>query len=93
MERSPPPGSKTQFPPSSPPPILTLDHCITLKGVLVNEGLAKAFLLTTQNSVGVWVQVNAEIDGWRVAAVLPDQVVLEGQSQKLVVPLNVSGGR
>ena len=57
----------------------------------MNEGFAKAFLLTTQNPVGVWVQVNEEINGWRVAAVSPDQVVLEGQNQKLVVPLNVSG--
>jgi hypothetical protein len=72
-------------------PTLTLDQGITLKGVFVNEGFAKAFLLTTQNPVGVWVQVNEEINGWRVAAVLPDQVVLEGQNQKLVVPLNVSG--
>jgi hypothetical protein len=83
-------------PASAPPPALptlTLDQGITLKGVFVNEGFAKAFLLTTQNPVGVWVQVNEEINGWRVAAVLPDQVVLEGQNQKLVVPLNVSGGR
>jgi hypothetical protein len=78
-------------PASAPPPTLTLDQGITLKGVFVNEGFAKAFLLTTQNPVGVWVQVNEEINGWRVAAVLPDQVVLEGQNQKLVVPLNVSG--
>lgn len=74
-----------------PPPMLTLDQGITLKGVFVNEGFAKAFLLTTQNPVGVWVQVNEEINGWRVAVVSPDQVVLEGQNQKLVVPLNVSG--
>jgi hypothetical protein len=83
-------------PASAPPPALptlTLDQGITLKGVFVNEGFAKAFLLTTQNPVGVWVQVNEEINGWRVAAVSPDQVVLEGQNQKLVVPLNVSGGR
>jgi len=72
-------------------PTLTLDQGITLKGVFVNEGFAKAFLLTTQNPVGVWVQVNEEINGWRVAVVSPDQVVLEGQNQKLVVPLNVSG--
>ena len=79
-------------PASAPPlPTLTLDQGITLKGVFVNEGFAKAFLLTTQNPVGVWVQVNEEINGWRVAVVSPDQVVLEGQNQKLVVPLNVSG--
>ena len=72
-------------------PTPTLDQGITLKGVFVNEGFAKAFLLTTQNPVGVWVQVNEEINGWRVAVVSPDQVVLEGQNQKLVVPLNVSG--
>lgn len=74
-----------------PPPIATLDAGITLKGVFMSDGVAKAFLITAQNPVGVWVQVNGQIDGWRVAAVTPEQVVLEGQGEKLTVPLHASG--
>jgi hypothetical protein len=74
-----------------PPPMATLDAGITLKGVFMSDGVAKAFLITAQNPVGVWVQVNGQIDGWRVAAVTPGQVVLEGQGEKLTVPLHPSG--
>ena len=64
---------------------------VALNGVFISDGVAKAFLITTQSPVGVWVQVNGQIDGWRVAAVTPEHVVLEGQSEKLTVPLR--GGR
>ena len=47
----------------------TLDAGITLKGVFMSDGVAKAFLVTAQNPLGVWVQVSGQIDGWRVAAV------------------------
>lgn len=79
-------------PASAPPPMAaTLDSGITLKGVFMSDGVAKAFVMTSQNPVGVWVQVNDQIDGWRVAAVTPEQVVLEGQGEKLAVPLHASG--
>ena len=79
-------------PASAPPPMVAkLDSGITLKGVFMSDGVAKAFLTTSQNPVGVWVQVNEQIDGWRVAAVTPEQVVLEGQGEKLTVPLHASG--
>jgi hypothetical protein len=74
-----------------PPPTATLDAGITLKGVFMSDGVAKAFLVTTQSPLGVWVQVNGQIDGWRVAAVTPVQVVLEGQGEKMTVPLHPSG--
>jgi len=74
-----------------PPPMATLDAGIALKGVFMSDGVAKAFLVTAQTPLGVWVQVNGQIDGWRVAAVTPEHVVLEGQSEKLTVPLHASG--
>jgi hypothetical protein len=74
-----------------PPPMATLDAGITLKGVFMSDAVAKAFLVTAQSPLGVWVQVNGQIDGWRVAAVTPGHVVLEGQSEKLTVPLHASG--
>ncbi len=74
-----------------PPPMATLDSGMTLKGVFMSDGVAKAFLITTQNPLGVWVHLNGQIDGWRVAAVTPEHVVLEGQNEKLTVPLHASG--
>jgi hypothetical protein len=66
----------------------TLDSGLTLKGVFMSEGVAKAFLVSAQNPIGVWVEVNGQIDGWRVAAVTPEHVILEGQGDKLTVPLH-----
>jgi hypothetical protein len=76
---------------AAPPPMATLDSGMTLKGVYMSDGVAKAFLVTTQSPLGIWVEVNGQIDGWRVAAVTPEHVVLEGQSEKLTVPLHASG--
>jgi hypothetical protein len=76
--------------PSLPVPV-TLDQNITLRGVFMNGALAKAFLTSAQNPLGVWVQANEEIAGWRVVAVKQDQVLLDAQNEKLVIPLTVNG--
>jgi hypothetical protein len=84
----------TQVTVSAPQPPLpaTLDQNITLKGVFISGALAKAFLTSAQNPLGVWVQVDEEVAGWRVVAVKPDQVLLDAQNENLVIPLSVRGG-
>lgn len=77
--------------PPPPAPPVTLDPGITLKGVFINGALAKAFLISAQNPLGVWAQVDEEIAGWRIVAIKPDQVLLDGQNEKLEISLNVSG--
>jgi len=80
--------------PSSVPmsaPLAMLDRDITLRGVFINLPQAKAFLTSAQNPLGIWVQANEEIAGWRVVAVEPDQVLLEASNEKLVIPLTVAG--
>lgn len=77
-------------PPSSVP-ITTLDQSVTLKGVYINGKVAKAFLISTQDPLGVWVQVDEEIAGWRVVAIKPEQVLLNSQSEKLEVLLGAGG--
>ena len=77
---------------AAPPPIMaTLDSAMTLKGVFMSDGAAKAFLITAQNPLGIWVDLEGQIEGWRVATVTPGHVVLEGQGQKLTVALHASG--
>jgi hypothetical protein len=74
-----------------PPPIVPIDRGITLKGVFINGAQAKAFLISTENPLGAWNQVGEEIAGWRIVAIEPDQVMLEGHNEKLVVPSSVRG--
>lgn len=66
-----------------------LDQGIILRGVYINGISAKAFLTSPQNPVGSWVNVNGEISGWRLVDVKPQQVMLEGQGEKLALKLNV----
>lgn len=78
-------------PVAAPPPAMaTLDPGLSLKGVFMSDGVAKAFLVSGQNPLGVWVEVNGQIDGWRVAAVTPEHVILEGQGDRLTVPLHAA---
>ena len=62
---------------------------ITLKGVFINGTQAKAFMISTQNPLGAWIQPGEEIAGWRLVAIEPDQVTLEGHNETLVVPSSV----
>ena len=84
-------GAAVAVPTAAPPPPVMLDQNITLKGVFMNGTLAKAFLTSAQDPVGVWVQANDDVVGWRVVAVKPDQVVLDARNEKLVIPLSVNG--
>ena len=79
--------------PAPPPPqmLATLDREMTLKGVFMSEGVAKAFLVTAQSPLGTWVDIDGRIGGWRVTMVTPDHIVLEEQGEKLIVPLHASG--
>jgi hypothetical protein len=78
-------------PPEPPSPTMLLDQNITLKGVIISGSLAKAFLTSTQTPLGMWVQADDEIAGWRVVAVKPDRVLLDARNQKLQVQLSING--
>jgi hypothetical protein len=75
----------------SPPPVHS-DRNISLKGVFISGATAKAFLTSTQNPLGVWIESNNEIAGWRVVSISPDQVVLNAQNDEMVIPLGVKDG-
>ena len=78
-------------PPSTvSPAVAALDSNIVLKGVLISGSLQKAFITSAQNPVGRWIQVDGEIDGWRLIEVKPEQVTLEGQGQTLALKRSVS---
>lgn len=78
-------------PAPAPSAVAALDPGMTLKGVFISDGVAKAFVITAQSPMGTWVEVNGQIGGWRVTAVTPDQIMLEGQGEKLTLPLHAGG--
>ena len=75
--------------PSSPQQVR--DQNLKLKGVFLSGEVAKAFVTSTESPFGSWVALNGEIGGWRVASVTSDQVVLNGNEEKLVIPLIFAG--
>jgi hypothetical protein len=77
--------------PPPPPPSMALDRGITLKGVFINGAQAKAFLVSPQNPIGAWLQAGDNIAGWKVVSLKPDEVMLEGQNEKLAVSLSNKG--
>lgn len=87
-------AAPASMPPPVPPPVPSmLDQDITLKGIFISGALAKAFLLSSQIPLGVWVQVDEEISGWKVVDVQPGQVILQGQGEQRIVQLHVGGAK
>jgi hypothetical protein len=78
--------------PPPPAPLSTpREKAIILKGVYINGASAKAFLISQHNPLGIWVQTDEVIAGWRIVTIKPDQVLLDAQSETLVVPLGARG--
>ncbi|WP_024516256.1 hypothetical protein [Bradyrhizobium sp. Tv2a-2] len=80
-------------PPPPAPPAVMQDPSVGLKGVFINGKTGKAFLTTAQNPGGVWVAPDDMVGGWRLVAVRPDEVELEGSGQRMVVPFITSSVR
>jgi len=76
-------------PPQLAPPSPPRDHAITLKGIYINGGSAKAFLVSQQVPMGIWVETGQEIAGWRIATIRPGQVELEAQNERLAILLGI----
>jgi hypothetical protein len=73
-----------------PPPLPALaarDSEVRLKGVFMNAPLVKAFLISAQNPLGAWVKPEEVFGGWKVVAVQPSEIELEGGGERLRVAL------
>lgn len=81
-----------QGPPPSPAPP-PRDREITLRGVFMDGGSAKAFLVSRENPLGTWLQIGQEVAGWRIVDVRPGQVELEAQGESLAIPLGARNDR
>lgn len=66
-----------------------LDPSVALRGVFMNGERAKAFLTSSDNPVGIWIALNEQWSGWRLAAVKPNEIVLEADGERQSLPLTV----
>lgn len=66
-----------------------LDPSVALRGVFMSGERAKAFLTSSDNPVGVWIGLNEQWSGWRLAEVKPNEIVLEAEGERQTLPLNV----
>ncbi len=73
----------------APPVRSMLDPSVTLRGVFMSDGRAKAFLTSSDNPVGVWIGLNEQGSGWRLAEIKPNEIVLESEGERQTLPLNV----
>jgi hypothetical protein len=75
----PPPAKK---PATEAPPPAAQAHAspnnLRLVGMMVRRGSAKrALIRSADQSIASWVEVGADVDGWRVRDIEPDRVVVE----------------
>jgi hypothetical protein len=84
--------ARPQPPPLPPPPaplhaLVARDSDMRLRGVFMNAPVVKAFLLSAQNPTGAWVKPDEVFGGWKLVAVRPSDVELEGGGEHLTVAL------
>ena len=73
----------------APPARAMLDPSVALRGVFMSGERAKAFLTSSDNPVGLWIGVNEQWSGWRLAEIKPNEIVLEAEGERQTLPLNV----
>ena len=72
-----PPPAPSPPPPAPPPPVAT-DPGLFVGGVMLKDGLSKAFLFRKAGSVaGTWASEGEEFQGWRVRSIDNSGVKLE----------------
>jgi hypothetical protein len=82
-----------QLPPP-PAPVLApvpRDSGLRLSGIFINKPTAKAFLTSAERPAGSWVSTDEVFGGWKLIAVRPDEVEVEGSGERLVVAIGAGG--
>ncbi|WP_426413274.1 hypothetical protein [Bradyrhizobium ganzhouense] len=75
--------------PAGPPPALR-DTGLRLTGVFINSPTTKAFLTSAQRPVGSWVQPDEMFGGWKLVAVRPNEIEVEADGERVVVPFSTA---
>jgi hypothetical protein len=88
----PPPPAPPPPPPAPPMPVIAVDPGLVVGGVMLKNGLSKAFLFSRAGAVaGTWASEGEEFQGWWVRSIDSSGVKLEqgGRSIRLsLYPVN-----
>jgi hypothetical protein len=81
--------ARPEAPPPLPPPpaFAARDSELRLTGVFMDAPVIKAFLISAQNPAGAWVKPQEVFGGWKLVAVRPSEIEIEGGGEHVTVPL------
>jgi hypothetical protein len=85
-----PPSGPAQAPVpvvAKPPPPPVVDPGFTVAGIIIGQGVRKAYIHTKRDEQGSWVSEGESLTGWRVKAIGPGGVKLEQQDRTIELEL------
>lgn len=74
-------------PPPVPPPVVAVDPDLAVGGVMIKDGMAKAFLFLKNGSGARWANEGEEFQGWQVRSVTHAGVRLEQRGRAIELQL------
>ena len=80
----PPPKAPVARPPVAGPPV---DPGVTVSGILIGEGVRKAYVSSRTDPRGAWVSEGDDLAGWKIKSVEPTAITLEQQERRIEVLL------
>lgn len=81
---APPPGPAVA---ARPPPPVIVDPGFTVAGIVIGEGMRKAFILGKSEPHGTWVAEGESLTGWKVQAIDAGGVKLKQQDHTIELQL------
>lgn len=83
---APPPAPAVLAKPPPSPPVV-VDPGLTVAGIIIGEGVRKAFILGKSEPHGSWVAEGESLTGWKVQAIDPAGVKLKQQDHTIELQL------
>jgi hypothetical protein len=72
---------------AKPPPPPIVDPGFSVAGIIISQGVRKAYIHTKKDQEGSWVSEGGNLTGWRVQAIGPESVKLEQQDRTIELQL------
>lgn len=85
----PPPEAVPVEQPPVQPEIVLQEPQVTLQGIFIRGRTRQALVLTPENALPVWVNEGANITGWKLSEIKPNQLILLAGTQRRTIELYV----
>lgn len=85
----PPPEPPAVEQPQVQPEIVTQEPQVSLQGIFIQGRTRRALVLTPENALPAWVNEGANISGWKLSEIKPNQLILLAGSQRRIIELYV----